>query len=244
MSRSIRRGAVAATLALALAPLAAACSSGTDAATSQLKPDSAHTQLGTIKVQNLSLVTGDGDSGLVSLGGAIINEGDKPETLKSVTLAGAAVPGAMKDKDGATSITIPAGGAVYLTGEKGGPSVSFSGAPDATAGKYIDVTFGFSSVGETKLGVAVHPPEGYYESLKPAAPQTATPAPSTPAPPTSAPATSAPASPPASGAASGAPEGGETPGAPASGAPTGTATAPASNTSSRPPASSNAPANG
>lgn len=240
MSRSIRRGAVAATLALALAPLAAACSSGTDAATTQLKPDSAYTQVGTIKVQNLSLVTGDEGSGLVSLGGALINESDKPETLKQVTLAGAAAPGTMKGQDGATSITVPARGAVYLTGEKGGPSVTFSGAPDATAGKYVDVTFSFSTVGQTKLGVAVHPPEDHYEALKPSSPQSAAPSPaSTPSapattPPASAPATGTSASPPATGAASGAPESG---GPTATGTATAPATTPAANSSSRPPAS-------
>lgn len=241
MSRSIRRGAVAATLVLALAPLAAACSSGTDAATTQLKPDSANTQLGTLKVQNLSLVTGDAGTGLVSLGGAIVNEGDKPETLTQVMLAGATGPAELKSKEGAGSITVPAGGAVYLTGEKDGPAVTFKNvAADVTPGRYVDVTLRFSTVGETKLGVAVHPPEGYYKGLKPTAPKPAAPsAPATP-PATATPAGSAPAAPPASGAPSGAPATGQPNGAPASGAPAGTGTPnnpPAGNTSSRPPAS-------
>ncbi|MGW0664686.1 hypothetical protein [Streptodolium elevatio] len=234
MSRSIRRGAVAATLALALAPLAAACSSGTDAATTQLKPDSAYTQVGTIKVQNLSLVPGDKDSGLVALGGALINESDQPETLKQVTLAGSTAPGAMKDKDGAASITIPARGAVYLTGEKGGPSVTFSGIREDITGKYVDVAFSFGTVGQTKLGVAVHPAEGYYAPLKPSSPPSTPPStpvtvPTVTAPPTSTPPSGPPVSPPASGAPATGQAGGPTA--------TGTATAQATNSSSRPPAS-------
>ncbi|MCF2526897.1 hypothetical protein [Yinghuangia soli] len=212
-SRSIRRGAVAATLALALAPLAA-CSSGTDAATGDLKPDTANTQLGTIKVQNLTLVTGDEGSGLLALGAAFVNEGGQPETLTKVTVEGASGPAELKSSAGTGPITIPAGGAVYLAGgEKPKESVVFKNAGGVKVGDYARVTLTFGTVGETTLGVSVHAPEDYFEQLKPVAPTSA--APSSPAASPSASATST-----ATGAP-GTPTGGPSSGAATTGTPAG-----------------------
>ncbi|HSA52738.1 MAG TPA: hypothetical protein VLH10_21845 [Yinghuangia sp.] len=229
MSRSIssvRRGAVAATLVLALAPLAAACSSGTDAATGQLKPDTPHTQLGAVQVQNLTLVTGDDGTDLVALGGAFVNEGDKPETLTKVTLEGVSAPAELHSAAGGEGpITIPAGGAVYLTG--GVDKAVFEDA-DVEHGAYVKVTLTFSSVGETTIGVPVHEPEDYYAPLKPTPEATAAPAPAAPAATTPAASPSAPpatATPPAAGqTASGQPSG-QPSSTPASGNATATATA-------------------
>lgn len=208
MSRSIRRGAVAATLALALAPLAAACSSGTNAATGDLKPDTPHTALGTVKVQNLTLVAGDEGTDLVALGGAFINEGDRPETLAKVVLEGATGAAELRSAAGTGPITIPAHGAVYLTG--GADKIVFK-ADDIRAGDYKKVTFSFGTVGETTLRVAVHLPEDYYKPLKPEAPATKpAAAPSASQSPSTAPSSAAPST---------------TPSAPASGTPTGAATA-------------------
>lgn len=213
-SRSIRRGAVAATLALALAPLAA-CSSGTDAATSQLKPDTAHTQLGAVKAQNLTLVAGDEKSGLLALGGAFINEGGQAETLTGVTVEGVSGPAELKSAAGTGPISIPPRGAVYLVG---GPnakeSVTFKNVGALKVGDYARVTLTFGSVGETTIGVSVHPPEGYFEQLKPTAPA---PAPSKPTASSSPTATG-------TGTASGTPNGTGATGAPTTGASSGTPT--------------------
>ncbi|UGQ14891.1 hypothetical protein LO772_15720 [Yinghuangia sp. ASG 101] len=218
--RSVRRGAVAATLALALAPLASACSSGTDAATNQLKPDTPHTKVGTVRVQNLTLVTGDEGTDLVSLGGAFVNEGSRPETLTKVTLEGAPAPAELHSAAGDGPITIPAGGAVYLTG---GADKAVFGNTQVKHGAYVRITLSFATVGETTLGVPVHDPEGYYAPLKPtpAAPAVPSPVPSAPAAsPTTA---ETPAAPPVPGQPATEPTAPASP--PATGTPAATATA-------------------
>ncbi|MGA4540758.1 DUF461 domain-containing protein [Uniformispora flossi] len=230
MSRSIRRGAVAATIALALAPLAAACSSGTDAETTKIKPDTASVQVGNVKVQNLTLVSGGPTSGAMALGGAFINDGDQAETLTQVAVDGATGNAELKSASGTGAITIPAHGAVYLTG--GADSVvakvaSVSGDSPVTPGKYAKVTLTFKTAGSGSVRVQVHSPEDYFKQLAPSAPAPSLPA----APPTTAPASpsapaSATASAPASAPATGAPTGG------ASNAPTGAATA--TSTATRP----------
>lgn len=237
MSRSIRRGAVAATIALALAPLAAACSSGTDAETTKIKPDTASVQVGNVKVQNLTLVSGGPTSGAMALGGAFINDGDQAETLTQVAVDGATGNAELKSASGTGSITIPAHGAVYLTG--GADSVvakvaSVSGDSPVTPGKYAKVTLTFKTAGVGSVRVQVHSPEDYYKQLAPSAPAPSLPA----APPTTAPASpSAPASAPASASAPAAPPATGN----ASNTPTGAASAPAANTSTR-PAGTNSPA--
>ncbi|MDI2131777.1 hypothetical protein [Yinghuangia seranimata] len=227
MSRSIRsrrQAAVAATLALALAPLAAACSSGTDAATSKVKPDTANTTIGNLKVQNLTLVTGEEGTGLVALGGAFINDGDKPETLTKVSVEGAPAPAELASSAGTGPITIPAHSAVYLTGGK--DRVVVKNATEIAPGTSHKVTLGFSTVGETTLSVTVHTPEDYFKQLKPEAP-TSAPA-TTAAPTTAAPSSSAPAAATTTGSATGQPSG--TPNATGSATTTSAATGKASGT--------------
>ncbi|WP_406283908.1 hypothetical protein [Embleya sp. NBC_00896] len=189
MSRSLRRGALAATVAVVL-PLAAGCASGNDAETQQIKPDTANTAFGALKIQNVQLVTGDPGKHLVALGGALFNEGTTPETITKVTVdgAGQAIGG---------PLTIPAGGALYMVDRPEGiPANSpmgreflgplvFPNAPDVAPGSFRRVTFAFGTAGETSLDVAVYGPTSYYEQLKPTPAFTPPPAP--PAPPTTAP---------------------------------------------------------
>ena len=60
MSRSLRRGALAATaLAFSIATLSA-CAAGKDAQTLEIKPDNAATSVGDIKIQNVNVVTQPG----------------------------------------------------------------------------------------------------------------------------------------------------------------------------------------
>lgn len=182
MSRSLRRGALAATVAVVL-PLAAGCASGKDAETSRIKPDTANTSFGTLKIQNVQLVTGDKGQDLVALGGALFNEGTAPETITSVS-----VDGAGQATGG--PVTIPAGGALYLVDPPAGMDVEspmgkayvgplvFPNAADVEAGSFRKVTFAFGTAGETSIDVSVHAPTSYYAQLKPT--PTVTPAPVTP----------------------------------------------------------------
>ncbi|MFI1584104.1 hypothetical protein [Embleya sp. NPDC020630] len=226
MSRSLRRGALAATVAVVL-PLAAGCASGKEAETGKIKPDTASTAFGSLKIQNVQLVTSDPGKNLVALGGALFNEGTTPETITKVTVdgAGAALGG---------PLTIPAGGAAYLIDRPQGMAADdpqgrvylgplvFPNAAKVEAGSFRRVTFAFGTAGETSLDVSVHSPSSYYAQLKP------TPAftPPPPAPPTaSAPATAPPNTAPATANTGGA----TTPasGNGASGAPRNSASAPA-----------------
>ncbi|MFI6980643.1 hypothetical protein ACIBSV_18905 [Embleya sp. NPDC050154] len=206
MSRSLRRGALAATVAVVL-PLAAGCASGNDAETNKIKPDTANTAFGALKIQNVQLVTSDPGKDLVALGGALFNEGTTPETITKVTVdgAGQALGG---------PLTIPAGGSLYLVDRPQGMAAEspqgktylgplvFPNAAKVQAGSWRKVTFAFGTAGETSLDVSVHGPSGYFAQLKP------TPAftPPPPAPPAAPPTTAAPTnsagatSPPATGA--------------------------------------------
>ncbi|MGC0418448.1 hypothetical protein [Embleya sp. AB8] len=227
MSRSLRRGALAATVAVVL-PLAAGCASGKEAETTKIKPDVASTTFGALKIQNVQLVTSDPGKHLVALGGAVFNDGGAPETITKVT-----VDGAGQSLGG--PLTVPAGGAVYLIDRpKGmaadspqgrvylGPLV-FPDAAKVEPGSFHKVTFAFGTAGETSLDVSVHSPSSYYEQLKP------TPAFTPPPPPpatTAAPGSAPPAN--TAGTASAPPVGGT--GAPGTGAPgasRGSASAPA-----------------
>jgi hypothetical protein len=226
VSRSLRRGALAATVAAVLAPLAAGCASGNDAETDQIKPDTANTAFGDLKIQNVQLVTGDQGKHLVALGAALFNEGKEPETITKVTVDGAGM---------ATRgpLTIPAGGALYMVDPPQGMAADspqgktylgplvFPNAPDIQAGSYRKVTFAFGTAGETSLDVSVHAPSGYFEQLKPT--PAFTPPPPAPAPTTGAPSNGAPSTgAPGSGAPS-APASAGAPSAPASGAPVSSA---------------------
>ncbi|WP_406297936.1 hypothetical protein OG948_20590 [Embleya sp. NBC_00888] len=205
MSRSLRRGALAATVAVVL-PLAAGCASGNDAETSKIQPDTANTAFGALKIQNVQLVTSDPGKNLVALGGALFNEGTTPETITKVTVdgAGQALGG---------PLTIPAGGSLYLVDRPQGMAAEspqgkaylgplvFPDAAKVEAGSWRKVTFAFGTNGETSLNVSVHGPSGYFAQLKPTPAFTPPPAPPAAPPTTAAPTNSAGAtSPPATGA--------------------------------------------
>ncbi|OPC81701.1 hypothetical protein B4N89_12765 [Embleya scabrispora] len=204
MSRSLRRGALAATVAVVL-PLAAGCASGKEAETSKVKPDTANTAFGSLKIQNIQLVTSDPGKNLVALGGALFNEGSAPETITKVTVdgAGQALGG---------PLTIPAGGAAYLVDRPQGMAADdpqgrvylgplvFPNAAKVEAGSFRRVTFAFGTAGETSLDVSVHAPSGYFAQLKPTPAFTPPPpAPPTSSAPTTAPPNTAPATAPAGG---------------------------------------------
>ena len=89
MSRSLRRGALAAVLAFSLASLAA-CAAGNDAQTLEVKPDTAATTVGDIKVQNAYVVTQpQRRQGPAVVAATLFNNGTTAQTLHSVQLGGA-----------------------------------------------------------------------------------------------------------------------------------------------------------
>ncbi|NYI07557.1 DUF461 domain-containing protein [Allostreptomyces psammosilenae] len=169
MSRSLRRGALAAALTLASLPLAAACAAGTDADTLQIKPDNATTDLGALRIQNVAVVVGE--DGTAAVTGSITNTGAEPAVLESITLDGAATPVQLlpaADESGATAteVTVAPNGQVQFGGEGNAQAL----APAGTAvepGSFHDVTFRFAEQGETMLQAAVYEGEGLYADVAP-----------------------------------------------------------------------------
>ncbi|KJK55926.1 hypothetical protein [Saccharothrix sp. ST-888] len=224
MSRSLRRGAIAALVLAAIVPLSA-CAAGNTPETLQIKPDNAATSLGqNLKLNNIVVVTradaiGD-QAGPANVSVNIANSGTTPETLQSVT-AGEGAAATFTDAKGApvTEVVIPAGGSVLLGGQ-GQPAAHLASAA-VKVGGFAPVTFTFAKAGKVTSQAQVSPATGLYAAF---GPTVATAPPAVPSASASAPA-SAPASVPASAPASGpasapasAPAGG-TPSGSASGSP-------------------------
>ncbi|MEW1907085.1 DUF461 domain-containing protein [Kitasatospora sp. NPDC085895] len=216
MSRSLRRGAVAAIVLAAVLPLSA-CAAGNQAETLQIKPDNAATSVGqNLRLNNVLLVTAKGassdEAGPVNLTVNIANTGSAPEVLQSVSVEGAG-NATFTDAKGAevSEITIPAGGSVLIGGE-GQPAVHLSSAK-LPLGGYADTDFTFKTAGKVGLPVGVVPAEGLYASFGPKAPEVS-------------------AKPSASASASATATATGSPSAPASGSPSATATGSATATAS------------
>ncbi|MFD0411068.1 DUF461 domain-containing protein [Kitasatospora sp. NPDC127116] len=212
MSRSLRRGSIAAIAAIAIASLSS-CAAGNTPDTLQIKPDNAAATLGTnLRLNNIVVVTGEntaGDyTGAASVVVNIANTANIPAELQSVTVGGAAATFA--DAAGAplSSIVVPAGGAVAIGGQ-GNPSATVASAT-VHVGGFAPTVFTFKDGQKVEAQAGVNPNLGLYSGYGPTTSPTATPA-KTATPGATAPATGA-----------------TTPGAPTTGAavPAGT-TAPA-----------------
>ncbi|MEV8093688.1 DUF461 domain-containing protein [Kitasatospora sp. NPDC085879] len=222
MSRSLRRGAIAALVLATVVPLSA-CSAGNQAETLQIKPDNAATSIGqNLRLNNVLLVTEKGassdEAGPVNLTVNIANTGSTPEVLQSVTVEGAGTA-TFTDAKGAavTEIVVPAGGSVLIGGE-GQPLAHLTSAK-LPIGGYADTDFSFKTAGKVGLPVGVVPATGLYASFGPKAPEH-----------TAKPSASASAS--ASGSASASATATGSPSATASGSATATATGSATATAS------------
>ncbi|WP_371480847.1 DUF461 domain-containing protein [Kitasatospora sp. NBC_00315] len=182
MSRSLRRGSLAAVAALAIASLSA-CATGNNAETLEVKPDNASVSLGdTLTLNNIVVVTGDESSGQhtgpANVTVNISNTGSAPATLKSITVAGGAAT--FTDPAGASlgQVVIPAGGAL-LIGAEGAPSAHVASAT-LQVGGFAPTAFGFTEAGTVETQAAVYPNLGYYKGYgpQPAAAPTASVSPS------------------------------------------------------------------
>jgi hypothetical protein len=200
--RSFRRGALAAVLALSLAPLAA-CAAGNGAETLNIQPDSAATTVGDIKVQNAYVLTRPG--GPASITARLYNNGSAAQTLQAVQLAGpleATLSGS--PDEGGRTVTVPAHGSVLLGGTGNPSAVITSGAQSLHDGDVRNALFLFSVTGPVALPVFVVPATGQFKDYGPASP------PPAPSPTASATATALPTP---TGSATAAPGGTATPGA-------------------------------
>ncbi|MET9320375.1 DUF461 domain-containing protein [Streptomyces sp. NPDC003038] len=223
MSRSLRRGALAATAVVFSIASLSACGAGNDAETLRIKPDNAAVTKGEIKVQNALVITpGEKDKkGPAAVSATLFNSGTKAQTLDGITLPGGKSKVVLKGAEGAGKVTVPAGGSVVIGG-KGNPSAVIEGGRDAVEdGNVQKVVFQLSSTGDVELEAFVVPATGMYAGYGPTVAPAAGPAPSGSA--AGAPSGSPSGSP--AGAVSGSPSGSPA-GAPsgsASGSPSGAA---------------------
>ncbi|MFI0983362.1 DUF461 domain-containing protein [Streptomyces sp. NPDC021093] len=230
MSRSLRRGTLAATaLAFSIVSLAA-CGAGNDAQTLAVKPDNAAISVdnGKIKIQNAVVITQPREKAkgnAVGVGPAVVtatvfNNGDKPQTIDAVKLGGTSAAVKLTPAKGSTGkITVPAGGSVVIGGKDNASAVVADGRESAQNGNAQPVTFSFSETGNVTLRAFVVPAVGHFEGYGPEK------VPAAPSGTPTAPATGNPAGTP-TGATTGAP-GGNQSGTPAKNTQSG---APAKNT--------------
>ncbi|MEU2430779.1 DUF461 domain-containing protein [Streptomyces sp. NPDC007861] len=169
MSRSLRRGAIAASvLAISIATLSA-CGAGQDAQTLGVKPDNAATSVGVIKVQNATVLAQPvaGAEGPAVVSATLFNDGQKDQTLESVTLPGSNSAVKLSAAKGGGPVTVPAGGSVILGGEGNASAVIENGREAGKAGDVQEVVFRFSETGDVRLDAFVMPAIGYYKDYGP-----------------------------------------------------------------------------
>ncbi|MFJ6385579.1 DUF461 domain-containing protein [Kitasatospora sp. NPDC092039] len=182
MSRSLRRGSIAAIAAIAIASLSS-CAAGNTPDTLQIKPDNAAATLGTnIRLNNIVVVTEEGaagdHTGAANVVVNIANSADTATELQSVTVGGAAAT--FKDAAGAplSSIVVPAGGSVVIGGQDN-PSAYVASAT-VHVGGFVPTVFTFKDGQkvETQAGVSPDSGEhgrGLYKGFGPTSSPTATP---------------------------------------------------------------------
>jgi hypothetical protein len=177
VSSSLRRGALAAVLAVTIVPLAAACGTGSDPQTLEIKPDSVATSVGDVSIQNAYIVTepqGAG-SGPAAITARVFNNGDAAQTLDSISVQGASGQVTIAKADGASGpLTIPAHGSVTLGG-KGNPSAQLADSTGVVDGDFQNTVFDFSRTGQVAIAPSVVPAKQFFSSYGPTAPASPSP---------------------------------------------------------------------
>ncbi|QHC26017.1 DUF461 domain-containing protein [Streptomyces sp. GS7] len=162
MSRSLRRGVLAATvLSLSIATLSA-CGAGNDAQTLEVKPDNAATSVGDIKIQNANVITQPdvNAKGPAAIAATVFNTGTKDQQLTGISVNGSG----QSAKLSSAKITVPAGGSVVLGGQGNPSAVLESGREAVQDGNLQPLTFDFSATGQVTIKAFVTPAKNYFES--------------------------------------------------------------------------------
>ncbi|MFF2143345.1 DUF461 domain-containing protein [Kitasatospora sp. NPDC058190] len=162
MSRSLRRGSIAAIAAIAIASLSS-CAAGNTPDTLQIKPDNAAATVGTnLRLNNIVVVTGVGTSGDYTGPANVVvnisNTADTAAELQSITVGTSSATFA--DAAGAplSSIVVPAGGSVVIGGQ-GNPSASLAAA-SVHIGGFAPTTFAFKDGQKVDAQAGVSPDSG------------------------------------------------------------------------------------
>ncbi|MGW2057518.1 DUF461 domain-containing protein [Streptomyces sp. NPDC001840] len=171
MSRSLRRGVLAASaLVFSLAPLTA-CGAGNNAQTLGVKPDNAATSVGDISIQNATVITQpEADAeGPAVVTGTVFNNGRSAQTLDAIKLPGTSASVTLSPAGGSGPVTVPAGGSVQLGGKGNASAVIENGREAAKNGDAQRVVFTFSETGDIGLRAFVFPSDTYFKDVGPSA---------------------------------------------------------------------------
>ncbi|WP_329463890.1 DUF461 domain-containing protein [Streptomyces sp. NBC_01431] len=167
MSRSLRRGALAASaIAFSLLSLSA-CAAGNKAQTLGVKADNAYVTVGDIKVQNATVVTqpkADAEGPAV-VTATLFNNGADPQTLDSVQVGATAVK--LSPAKGSGAVTIAGHSSIMLGGKDNASAVIANGREAAKNGDAQKVTFQFSKTGAVSVDAFVVPATSYFAGVGP-----------------------------------------------------------------------------
>ncbi|MFF8290830.1 DUF461 domain-containing protein [Streptomyces sp. NPDC016309] len=170
MSRSLRRGALAATAIVFSIASLSACGAGNNAQTLGVRPDNAAVSVGTVKIQNAVVITQPklDAEGPAVVSAMLFNNGSKAETLEAVELPGSNSPVKLTAASGSGPITVPAGGSVLLGGKGNASAVIEKGREAAKDGNAQEVVFKLSETGDVRLKAYVVPATSYFAGFGPA----------------------------------------------------------------------------
>ncbi|MFF0290085.1 DUF461 domain-containing protein [Streptomyces sp. NPDC005262] len=169
MSRSLRRGALAAAAIVISIGALSACGAGNDAQTLEIKPDNAATTLGDIRIQNANVITQPehGAEGPAVIAATVFNNGTKRQTLDAITLPGSDVSVQLHAAEGGGPVVVPAGGWVVLGGKGNASAVIENSREAAQNGNVQAVVFKFSETGDVPLGAFVVPATSFFKGFGP-----------------------------------------------------------------------------
>lgn len=180
MSRSLRRGALAATAIVFSIAALSACGAGNDAQTLGVRPDNAAVTVDDVKIQNALVITQphQGVKGPAVVSATVFNNGSTPQTLDAITLPGTTATVKLAAAEGTGPITIPALGSVVIGGAGNATAVIDNGTEAAKTGDAQELVFKLSKTGDVGLAAFVVPASSYFKDFGPSivpAPPEATP---------------------------------------------------------------------
>ncbi|WP_282696890.1 DUF461 domain-containing protein [Streptomyces sp. CC208A] len=169
MSRSLRRGALAATAIVFSIAALSACGAGNDAQTLGVRPDNAAVTVDDVKVQNALVITQPtpGAKGPAVVSATVFNNGTSQQTLESITLPGSDAKVVLKAAEGTGPVVVPAGGSVVIGGAGNASATIENGHEAAKNGDAQEVVFKLSKTGDVALQAFVVPSKGYFKEFGP-----------------------------------------------------------------------------
>ncbi|MFF8380776.1 DUF461 domain-containing protein [Streptomyces sp. NPDC015661] len=169
MSRSLRRGALAATAIVFSVAALSACGAGNDAQTLEVRPDNAAVTVDDVKIQNALVITQPlpGTKGPAAVSATVFNNGSLPQTIDAIRLPGTAAVVKLKAAEGAGPIVVPAHGSVVIGGEGNASALIENGSEAARDGDAQKVVFKLSKTGDVGLSAFVVPSKSYFKEYGP-----------------------------------------------------------------------------